>query len=155
MNEIKLFLMDCDGVLTDGGMYYFEDGNECKKFNTRDGMGLKIIRELGIKTGIITGEKTKIVSNRAKKLKIDYVFMGVENKLEIINKLCSELNLEYSQILYVGDDINDLEVLKKVKYSCCPFDAQKQVKQICQYISKSNGGQGVIRDIVDKYFGEE
>ncbi len=152
MDSINLFLVDCDGVLTDGGMYYFESGDEAKKFNTRDGMAFKLLKLKKVKIGIITGEKTNIVLNRAKKLKMDFVFMGVENKLKVVDKLINDLGISYENVLYIGDDINDLEVIKKVGFSACPVDAEKIVKDNCSYISDVSGGHGVIRDIYNKFF---
>lgn len=152
MNKIKLFLTDCDGVLTDGGMYYFESGEEAKKFNTRDGMAFKLLREKNIKIGIITGENTKIVLNRGNKLKMDYIFLGVNKKIEIVDKIVNELGMSYENVLYVGDDINDLDVIKKVGFSACPQDAEDIIKKNCHYISNKNGGFGVIRDIYNNFF---
>lgn len=152
MDDIKLFLVDCDGVLTDGGMYYFESGEEAKKFNTRDGMAFKLLREKNIKIGIITGETTNIVLNRGKKLKMDYVYIGIDNKLKVINKLINDLNINYNNVLYVGDDLNDLEVIKTVGFSACPSDAQKIIKKNCKYVSDKAGGNGVIRDIYNCFF---
>lgn len=155
MKKIKLFLTDCDGVLTDGGMYYFESGDEAKKFNTRDGMAFKLLREKEIKIGIITGESTKIVLNRGKKLKMDYIFLGVNKKIEIVDKIIDELGINYENVLYVGDDLNDLDVIKKVGFSACPQDAEYIIKENCQYISKKNGGFGVIRDIYNNFFDKK
>lgn len=152
MKKIKLFLTDCDGVLTDGGMYYFESGDEAKKFNTRDGMAFKLLKEKNIKIGIITGEDTKIVLNRGKKLKMDYIFLGINKKIEIVDKIINELGINYENVLYVGDDINDLDVIKKVGLSACPKDAENIIKETCHYISKKNGGDGVIRDIYNNFF---
>lgn len=152
MNKIKLFLTDCDGVLTDGGMYYFEDGNEAKKFNTRDGMAFKLLKEKNIKIGIITGENTKIVLNRGKKLKMDYIFLGINKKIEIVDRIINELGIKYENVLYVGDDVNDLDVIKKVGFSACPKDAENKIKKNCHYISSKNGGYGVIRDIYNNFF---
>ena len=147
--NIRLFLTDCDGVLTDGGMYYFEDGNEAKKFNTKDGMAFKLLREKGVKIGIITGEKTKIVENRANKLKMDFLYQGVTDKLSVIKSICSRENITLQQIVYVGDDINDIEALKSVGFSACPADANHKVVPCCKYVCRACGGQGVIREIVD------
>ena len=151
-DNIKIFLTDCDGVMTDGGMYYFEDGNEAKKFNTKDGFAFSTLRRKNIKIGIITGENTDIVKNRAKKLKMNILYLGVDNKLDVINEICKKYKVNYSEILYVGDDINDIDSLKKVGIAMCPSDANKKVKKICKYITKAKGGKGVIREIVDKYF---
>ena len=151
-SNIKLFLVDCDGVLTDGGMYYLNSGEEIKKFNTRDGMAFKLLKEKNIKTGIITGEKTNIVKRRFEKLKLDYLFMGAENKLEVVKELKKELKINWENILYIGDDINDLELLKKVGISACPSDAEKEILNVCKYISKKEGGNGVVRDVFNHYF---
>lgn len=113
--NIKLFITDCDGCLTDGGMYYDELGNEWKKFNAKDGMGFKILRQNNILTGIITGENTHIVERRAEKLKLDELYQGVTNKSEILDKLVEKYNLSYEEVAYVGDDINDIAVLEKVR----------------------------------------
>lgn len=152
MNNIRLFLSDCDGVLTDAGIYYFESGDEAKKFNTRDGMAFKLLKEQNIKIGIITGEKSKIVKNRGKKLKMDYIFMNAKNKVLIIEKLLKQLNLTYNNVAYIGDDINDLELLKKVGFSACPLDAEDIIKKNVMYISEKKGGSGVVRDVYNKYF---
>lgn len=113
--KIKLFITDCDGCLTDGGMYYDELGNEWKKFNAKDGMGFKILRQNNILTGIITGENTHIVERRAEKLKLDELYQGVTNKSEILDKMVEKYNLSYEEVAYVGDDINDIAVLEKVR----------------------------------------
>lgn len=112
-------------------------------------MAFSILRKMNIKIGIITGEKTKIVKNRADKLKMDFLYMGVLNKKQIVDKICKDNNINYKNILYVGDDINDMEVLKIVGFSCCPND---DCKDVCNYICSSSGGYGVIREIVDNFF---
>ena len=128
---VKLFLMDVDGVLTDSGMYYSENGDELKRFSTYDGMALEILRNKGIKTAIITAENTKIVENRAKKINVDYVFQGIKNKLTTAKELCIQegLSLE-NEVAYIGDDINDIELLNYVKYKACPANAMTIVKEI-------------------------
>lgn len=149
LKNIKLFITDIDGVMTDCGMYYSENGDELKKFNTRDGMGIQLLRENGIKTAIITKELTKIVENRAKKLKVDDVYQGVVDKLSVFEELRKKYSLEYSEIVYVGDDINDIPVLEKAGVSFCPNDAVDEVKDVCDYVLSKRGGEGVIREIVD------
>lgn len=148
--EIKLFLTDCDGCLTDGGMYYSEHGDELKKFNTRDGMGFALLRERGIITGIITSENVDLNRRRAEKLKIDLLESGCKNKLEVITRICLERGIALDNVCYIGDDINDLETIKAVGYGCCPADAMPEVKAVAQYVTKATGGEGVIREIVDK-----
>lgn len=149
--KIKLFLTDVDGVLTDAGMYYSENGDELKKFNTRDGKGFELLRNAGIKTGIITSEDTNIVSNRANKLKVDFLFQGAGNdKFKIISKLCAEENISFDEIAYIGDDINDLELLSNVGLAACPQDAVTKVRNIQNIcILSSKGGEGVVREFVE------
>lgn len=148
---IKLFLCDVDGTLTDGGMYYSENGDELKKFNTRDGMGFQMLREAGIKIGIITSENTKIVENRAKKLKVDYLFQGKREggKLEAAKEVCSKMGIALDNVAYIGDDVNCLELLEAVGMKACPADACKKVKAIHgMNIMQKKGGEGCIREFV-------
>jgi len=147
--KIKLFAMDVDGVLTDGGMYYSKESEVLKKFNTKDGMGIELLRENNIIPVIITKEDSKIVLRRAEKLKIKEVYIGVKDKLKILEKLKMKYNLEYKNIAYIGDDINDLPVLKKVGLSFAPNDAVEQVKQIVDHVTLKNGGEGAVREAID------
>ena len=147
--EIKMFLSDCDGCLTDGGMYYSEEGDELKKFNTRDGMGFALLRERGIITGIVTSESTNLIRRRAEKLKLDILKIGCKDKLSFIKELCLEYNMSLNNVCYVGDDINDIEVVKTVGYGCCPKDAIEGVKLNADYVAKCCGGGGVIREVAD------
>ena len=145
IKNIKLLITDVDGVMTDCGMYYSENGDELKKFNTRDGMAIQLLRERGIKTAIITKENTKIVEQRAKKLKIDEVFQGIDDKMAVLESLKNKYGFDYSEIAYIGDDVNDIPVLERVGFSFCPNDAVDDVKKICTAIAKENGGNGVVR----------
>lgn len=147
--KIRLVITDVDGVLTDGGMYYTAKGDMMKKFFTRDGMGVTLLRRKSIPTLIITKEKTPMVKHWAKNMKIEKLYDGVLKKELLIDKICKNYNLKYENIAYIGDDINDIELLKKVGLSGCPMDAISEVKSICDYICKSNGGHGVFREISD------
>ena len=147
--EIKLFLTDCDGCLTDGGMYYSEQGDELKKFNTRDGMGFRLLRENGILTGIITSENVELNRRRAEKLKLDYLESGCTDKVKALKKICNENDIALQNVCYIGDDINDIEVLKLVGYGCVPANAVPDAKAVAVYIAKANGGDGVIREIAE------
>jgi len=147
--EIKMFLTDCDGCLTDGGMYYSEKGDELKKFNTRDGMGFSLLKSKGIITGIITSENVELNKRRANKLKLDIIESGCKDKLKTVRELCDQYKIDLQNIAYVGDDINDLEVIRTVGLGCCPADAIEDVKQVSDLVTKSCGGNGVIRDVVD------
>lgn len=150
--QIKLFLSDVDGTLTDGGMYYSEKGDELKKFNTRDGMGFQLLREAGIKTGIITSENTEIVANRAKKLKIDFLVQGKRDggKLAAAQEICSQLRITLNEVAYIGDDINCRELLEAVGAAACPADSCKEVKSINGILKLNNkGGDGCVREFIE------
>lgn len=146
---IKMFLTDCDGCLTDGGMYYSEHGDELKKFNTRDGMGFALLRAKGIITGIVTSESVDLNRRRAEKLKLDILEAGCKDKEAAVKRLCDQYEISLENVAYVGDDINDMEVIKMVGYGCAPADAMQQVKEVADYVTKANGGEGVIREVAD------
>ena len=149
-DNIKLFLSDVDGVLTDAGMYYTENGDELKKFSTYDGMGLKILQNKGIKVGIITSEDRELNKRRAKKLNLNFDFHGAVNKLDVITRLCKKENIELSQVAYIGDDLNCLSLLSNVGYPACPSNAVKEIKSIPNIIQLSkSGGEGVVREFID------
>ena len=148
--EIKMFLTDCDGCLTDGGMYYSEHGDELKKFNTRDGMGFALLRQKGIITGIVTSENVELNRRRAEKLKLDILEMGCKDKLTKVKSLCKQYHIQPENVVYVGDDINDVEVIQWVGLGCCPSDALLQVKKAARYVAEAKGGEGVIREIVER-----
>lgn len=147
--KIKLFAMDVDGVLTDGGMYYSKEGDLLKKFNTKDGMGIEFLRKNDIVPVIITKEDSKIVLKRAEKLKIKEVYVGVKDKLKIIKELSKKYKINFNNIAYIGDDINDLTVLERVGLSFAPNDAVEQVKKIVDYVTSKNGGEGAAREAID------
>ena len=148
--KIKLFAIDVDGVLTNGGMYYSKEGEILKKFNTKDGMGIELLRKNNIVPVIITKEDSKIVLRRAEKLKIKEVYIGIKDKLKIIEKLMKKYNLEFENIAYIGDDINDLPVLKKIGLSFAPNDAISEIKQIANYVTTKKGGEGALREAIER-----
>lgn len=151
----KLIITDIDGVWTDGGMYYDQLGNELKKFNTYDSAGVLFCKKLNIPVCIITGEDTSIVKRRAEKLKIDFVFQGVANKLKVAEELCNKLNLDLSHVAYIGDDINDIELLKNVGYSGAPFNAPIYIKKYVNYVTTLKGGEGAFREFVEHILEKE
>ncbi len=149
---IKLFLTDVDGVLTDAGMYYSEAGDELKKFNTHDGMGLQLIREKGIKTGIITSENTNMVERRFIKLKLDYLYQGKREggKLASVKEICDKEGITLAEVAYIGDDVNCFELLSSVGLAACPADALDTIKNIPGIIQmKKKGGEGCVREFVE------
>ena len=123
--SIELFATDVDGVLTDAGMYYSESGEELKKFNTHDGMGLKLLQAAGLVTAFVTKEKTAIVERRGQKLAIPEVHQGVEDKVAVLRQLAQKHGITLAQIAYIGDDVNDLEALKVVGFSAAPAPFQR------------------------------
>jgi len=150
--NIKLLLTDVDGVLTDSGMYYSEAGDELKKFNTHDGMGLQLIRQKGIKTGIITSEDTKLVERRFQKLKLDYLYQGKREggKLASVIEICAKEGITLDNVAYIGDDVNCFELLSSVGVAACPADALDVIKNIPGIIQmKKKGGEGCVREFVE------
>lgn len=148
-SKIKLFATDCDGVLTDAGMYYNVEGDMLKKFNTKDGMGFAMLRDKGIKTAILTGENSPIVARRAEKLRIDDVYLGCVNKVEAMKELLEKYNISFDEVAYIGDDINDLPLLEKVGLSFSVNDAMESVKNIVDVITSTNGGDGAVREAIE------
>ncbi len=154
MHKIKVFLTDVDGVMTDAGMYYSTSGEEMKKFNTHDGMGMMLLKEAGIKTGILTTEDTSIVERRAKKLKVDFLYQGVGfgGKLAAAKEICVKEGISLQEIAYIGDDINCIELLSAVGLAACPANATRKVKAIPGIIQLSrSGGDGAIREFIENH----
>jgi N-acylneuraminate cytidylyltransferase len=147
--KIKLVAMDVDGVLTDAGMYYTENGDELKKFNTRDGMGVALVREAGLKTAILTRESTKIVERRGAKMRIDHVFIGVTDKLGCMRALLADLGLTLDQVAYIGDDVNDYELLGEVGLAVAVRDATRLPKSVAHYVTEAKGGDGAVRELCE------
>ena len=149
-SKIKLFLSDVDGVLTDAGMYYTENGDEIKKFCTYDGMGFKLLQKKGVKVGILTSEDRDLNRRRAKKLCLDYDFHGAKDKLKIVLDLCKNQNISIEEVAYIGDDINCFELLSNVGIAACPHNAIQRIKLIPNIIQlNKNGGDGVVREFVE------
>lgn len=149
LKAIRLFATDVDGVLTDAGMYYSESGDELKKFNTRDGMGIKLLQRIGVITAIVTQERTKLVARRAEKLAIPELHQGVMDKLSLVREMAARHGLMLEQVAYIGDDVNDLETLKLVGFSGAPADAMPQVKSVVDYVCAKKGGEGAVREMIE------
>ena len=147
--NISIVLTDVDCVLTDGGMYYTENGDIMKKFHTRDGMGVSLLRKKKIATIIITKEKTKFVKKWAKNMNVEKLYDGIQKKEDLVIKICNKYNVTLQELAYIGDDVNDLELLKKVGLSATPADGITDAKKICNYICKSKGGEGAFRELAD------
>lgn len=148
-SDIKLILSDIDGVWTDGGMYYDQLGNEWKKFHTYDSAGVLFAHKAGIPVGIITGEETEIVRRRAEKLHVDYLFQGVSDKLAVAEMLCRKLNISLHNVAYIGDDINDIALLKQVEVAGVPASAPQYIRNLATVSLCKKGGEGVFREFVE------
>jgi len=152
LSPIKLVILDVDGTMTDGGMYFTENGDQMKKYNTKDGMAIKREVRNGIKFGIIShGHKLNMIQDRAILLGIDHVYVGQENKIVILTQWCEELGITPNEVAFIGDDINDLEIMERVGLSACPADAVKSVKTIANIILSKNGGAGCVREFLDEW----
>ena len=149
LRRIRLFATDVDGVLTDAGMYYSESGDEWKKFNTRDGMGIKLLQRAGLITAIVTQERTRLVARRAEKLAIPELHQGVMDKLSVIREMAARHGLSLDQVAYIGDDVNDIEALKAVGLSASPADGLPQVLKIVGYVCQKKGGEGAVRELAE------
>ena len=149
MSEIKLFITDIDGVWTDGSMYYSTTGEELKRFNTYDSAGVLFTKLLNKHVAIITGENSIAIVNRAKKLQIEHVFIGISNKIEVAEKLISELAISWDEVAFIGDDINDYELLVKAGVSACPSQAPSYIKAIVDEVLPVKGGDGAFRAFVE------
>ncbi len=153
--KIKLVLTDVDGVLTDGGRYFSDKGEIIKKFHVRDGMGINILLRNGIKTAIITKENSKIVKKWAKEMNVSKTYSGIKNKEKDLDKICKSYKILPSEIAFIGDDVNDIELMKKVGFSATPFDGILQAKKIVNYVCKTSGGNGAPREIIDLILKEK
>lgn len=151
----KLILTDIDGVWTDGGMYYDATDIELKKFNTYDSAGVLFAHHLGIPVGILTGENTEIVRRRANKLKVDYLFLGVKDKVNVAKSLCEQLKITFEDVAYIGDDINDIKLLKEVGWAGVPASAPEYVKELATVVLKKRGGEGAFREFVENLLSRE
>lgn len=149
LSKVKILVMDVDGTLTDSAMYYSPEGDMLKRFSTRDGMGITLLHKNGIKTAIITSENSPIVSARAKKLQIEHVFLGCRNKTEAFKELGESLGITCDEMAYMGDDVNDYHVLQLAGTSACPSDATTAIRDICDYICTTKGGNGAVREFCE------
>lgn len=151
-SKVKMMILDVDGTLTDGGMYFTENGDLIKKYNAKDGLAIKRMIKEGKHIGIIShGTKHQVVQDRADLLGIQHVFVGSEPKLKVLNEWLNKLNISADEVVYVGDDINDLDIIEAVGLTACPGDAVDEVKRKVDIVLSKNGGEGCIRELVDEW----
>ncbi len=146
---IKLLICDVDGVMTDGGLFFGDNGLEYKAFHSRDGLGIKMLQRSGIPLAVITARTSDVVKHRMKNLNIDLVFQGQLSKVQAFEDLCTQLSLTPEQIAYVGDDLVDIPVMKQVGLAIAVADAHKRVKAMAHWITEHNGGHGAVRDVCE------
>ena len=149
LRQIKMLLMDVDGVMTDGRFFYLDNDTEAKAFDVKDGFALRLAAKTGLKTGIITGKMSPIVERRAKELDINEFHQGFFNKVEVYNQIKKRQGLFDAEIAYIGDDLFDLGVLNLVGFSACPANAVPEVKQVVDYVCERDGGRGAVREIIE------
>jgi len=151
-SRIRMLILDVDGTLTDGGVYIDVNGVQSKKFNIRDGMGITLLQDAGILVGMLSHSRAQgILEERARMLKIKYVYSGKEPKHEVFLRWIQELSLTESQIAYIGDDVNDLEIMARVGLSACPGDAHYEVIRVADVVLQRKGGDGCVREFIDRY----
>lgn len=148
-------IFDNDGVFTDGGLYYIEEIESLRKFNAKDGLGIKLLQKTDIIPAIVTGKKSKALASRAQVLGIKKLYQNIKNKLHVIENMLNELDINFSEAIYMGDDLNDLPVLKKVSISICLPDSPDELKDICTYVTKKRGGQGAVREAIEYVLKQE
>lgn len=149
MAQVQLLALDVDGILTDGGLYYTESGEELRRFNIKDGQGIKLLMQAGIQVAIITAKSTLSTLHRAKVLGIPHIYMGIDDKLAALKTLCEQLNLSLAQVGYMGDDVNDLEVMQAVGCPMTVSDAMPANQACALYVTRLAGGQGAVREVCD------
>lgn len=149
LSSLKVLSLDVDGVLTDGGLYYADDGSQMRKFNVKDGMGMKRAGQAGVEVCIITASKTPSIHHRGEALGLKYVFVGREDKLTALQSVCDDLGVTMDQVAHVGDDLNDIPVLKAVGLALTVNDAIEEVLAIADYVTSKNGGDGAVRELTD------
>ncbi len=147
---IRFLLTDCDGVLTDNGVYYSSAGEEMKRFSIRDGMGVERLRRFAaVEVGIITGERSGAVERRAEKLMITELHLGIKDKLAVLREILARLELTAEQVAYIGDDTNDVEIMRQVGLAACPADATPFARDAAHYVCANRGGYGAFRELAE------
>lgn len=150
--DIKLVIFDIDGVFTDAGIYYTEKGDELKKFNAKDGLGVRQLKQRGINTGIIShGYSSSLIQLRAQRLHISHVEVSQTPKKETLTKWCATLGISFENVCFIGDDVNDEDIIRAVGFSACPGDAVDEVKNLVHVVLSKKGGEGCVRELIDLY----
>jgi YrbI family 3-deoxy-D-manno-octulosonate 8-phosphate phosphatase len=149
LNNIKLVITDVDGVLTDGSLFYSTEGVAMKKFNIKDGMGTVLLYDAGIPCGVITSDPPDFIKARANRIKLDFLYSNIKNKKKKLLEICSEKKLSPENVAYIGDDVNDLDIIQAVGLSAAPSDAVPKILELADYVCERKGGEGAFREFVD------
>jgi 3-deoxy-D-manno-octulosonate 8-phosphate phosphatase (KDO 8-P phosphatase) len=147
--RVKLLLMDCDGVLTDGRLWLLRDGDEQKSFNVRDGLGLELWHRAGLKSGLISGRSSSFVERRVRELNMEFVRQGAKNKIQDFEELLALADVEESEVAFVGDDLNDIPLMRRAEFAVAVRDAAEETRAAAHYITQAAGGSGAIREVIE------
>ncbi len=147
--SVKLLLMDCDGVLTDGRIWILQDGDDQKAFNTKDGLGLELLHRAGLRSGIISGRHSSAVRRRAVALRVSYLLQGCESKIKAFEEILTEAGLDESEVAFMGDDLNDVPLLRRAALAIAVADAAEEVKSCAHLVTGASGGKGAVREVVE------
>ena len=148
-SRIKLLLMDCDGVLTDGRLWLLENGDEHKSFNTHDGLGLSLFHRAGLKSGIISGRSSQAVIRRASELGIEFVRQGDADKIEAFEQVLREAGVDENEVAFVGDDLTDIPIMQRSELAVAVADAVEEVRSVAHYVTRAEGGRGAVREVIE------
>ena len=148
-SRIKLILMDCDGVLTDGRLWLTEDGNEQKSFNTHDGLGLTLLHRAGLRSGIISGRNSSAVSQRAEQLGIEFVRQGDPEKIAAFEEILAQAEVNESEVAFIGDDLTDIPLMQRAELAVAVADAVLETRSVAHYVTRAPGGRGAVREVIE------
>src|SRR6266480_7049485 len=148
-SRIKLLLMDCDGVLTDGRLWLLENGDEHKSFNTHDGLGLNLLHRAGLKSGIISGRSSQAVIRRASELGMEFVRQGDPDKLEAFEQVLQQAEVDENEVAFVGDDLTDIPLMQRAELAVAVADAVAEARSVAHYVTRAEGGRGAVREVIE------
>ena len=148
-SRIKLLLMDCDGVLTDGRLWLTDEGDEQKSFNTHDGLGLSLLHRAGLKSGIITGRSSRAVARRAQELGVEFVCQGNPDKIAAFEQLLREAGVDENEVAFVGDDLPDIPIMNRAELAVAVADAVAETRSVAHYVTRAKGGRGAVREVIE------
>lgn len=154
MKRLRYWVLDVDGTLTDGGIYYGESGDEVKKFNVKDGAGFALAHAAGMKIIVLTGRRCQATERRMKELQVDFLFQDVKDKAEFLRELFSDNGIDADEAGYIGDDLNDLASMRMAGFAACPADACEEVMREADYVASAKGGYGAVREVMEFYLKE-